>query len=934
MSSNNLAGPLFAVALVIGLTGAGAVYFLSNGETDRPSPTIELGPFTQRMSSLTGTLASEMGSSTADEVSKDIEANLTTWVSNSEMLVPDHRVVLVSQDVFVTETQLAMELPLPSSGYEKNDGTLTPDSRMFGSSGALSAVPALRTNVILTISLEPENGGEIRYETISYSTETLDPERALSVLIDLLEDDTNSWYSRMARDVEYILNTIVRLRAANGVGTDFSDSYLHLMNGGDVELATNFALAVAMARWTGTVPPSLASSIDSHFSLLEPATIMNPSGNRYWGMSEIDNFRDYGRSAGNDPVRRSAEDLLSLVTTFGHADTADLFMRYLYLDRTGKTLGRTEALDLQSPLKENQLLDPRLPAKTFDPYSLEHHPSFTSYKGIPIITTGSLLSGNVTAGTLKPTLDTDFLVLGKDLIVKGIHDYNAWYTNANLSLTDENLIATGNGSQINKVTRCGAIPPPPQPPNHDYRIQWDLDIKGSFLLSADSVGWAGNTYDPSSMERTLEFSFPVRIYSGTGTLVDEGFKEHLRNINSGKQFYTPTSTGWLITSLANATEYFESRSWLELREAFGTLSSLSRSAGWADEMLGPLEARQSIHSSSMAALSSLDSWLRTTDAQEDLHIFYNNKIKVPGIDLNDLGPLRIDGQNLQFSYSLARDRMEIVSMLPQGKCTLEIGPISGGEMNVQGEVALWSGTRIELDLDMGTFTVHGNFAGYNINEGSSMPKQPGEIVTRLLSSAYLASPTLSIDIMRRPSPYLSGDYPESDDDLSISASVLLIGEDLGDVIRSLPDVYGKDLGTVFRSIVPYAEENGLSIGIHISFQGGKMPDLSRMIVFPSLSTDDLVKLDKVDILDQIILDLTTGSRMKVPDTIGEELIMWETTPSWTIHVPGGMTSGDVLTTIHVSPLGQASFSYFTANEEVPLGETWSMVPGSSPSPLW
>ncbi len=933
MKTKDITAPVIAMVIVMAIVGAGAVYILTSGEPETDPSPVELGPITQRMSSLTTTLSSERGSIPIDEFQEEMEGRLSTWVSNSNPLVPGYSVELESHDVVVTESLLSLDIPLPSSAMERSDGTLMPDHRMFGSSGSRSMVPSVRTDVVLTLALDPQNGGYLRYEVISYSTETVDPERALSSLLNMLEDDTSSWYSRFARDMEYILTSLVRLRAANGVGTEFSDSYLNLLNGGDVELAANFALASALTRYTGKVPPNLASSIDEHFSRLQLKPVMNPSGNRLWGTSETENYRDYMTLSRNSPQRRTAEDLLSLQNTFGHSDTADLFLRYLYLDRTGKTLGRTEALDFQSTLKESQLLNPRQPTDEFDPYSLEHHPSFPSYQGMDVMSSRSLLSGNRTLGTIKPTFDTEFLVLGKDLLVKGIHDYNAWYTNANLSLSDEDLIATGNGSQINP-TRCGAIPPPPQPPNHDYRIQWDLDIQGTFEVSADSVGWSGNTYDPSKIQRTINFSFPARIYSGTGTLVDEGFEGHLRNINTGKQFYTPISTGWLITPIANATEYFESRTWPELKNAFGALTSLARSSGWADENLQALESRQSIHASSMAALSSLESWMENSDAREDLHIFHNNKIRIPGIDINDLGPLRIDGHQLHFGYSLARDRMEIKSDLPQGRLSIILGPISGGDLKVEAEVELWSGTRIELDIDDGTFSLHGNFDGYNVNEGSKIPKQPIDTLLTTLSMSSISSPEMKVEIPDRPSPYISPEDIPDMSDLEVYASVVLLGDETNDLMDEVPDTYGHGVKTLFERLVPLADDNRLSIGIRIRFEGSTLPSLSRSVVFTSLNADDLRGLERMNLIDQIILDTIMGARIRIPGVIGEEVLLLEETPAWSLHVPGGFTQGYVMTAVHVSPLGQATFSYFASEDPASAVDNWIVQPGETPSPLW
>jgi hypothetical protein len=427
---------------------------------------------------------------------------------------------------------------------------------------------------------------------------------------------------------------------------------------------------------------------------------------------------------------------------------------------------------------------------------------------------------------------------------------------------------------------------------------------------------------------------PVRVYSGTGILVDEGFEGHLRNINTGKQFYTPISTGWLITPVANATEYFESRTWPELKDAFGILSSMSRSSGWADENLGPLESRQSIQASAMAALSSLESWLGKTDAQKDLDIFHNNKIELPGIDPRDISPLRIDGHSLSFSYSPARDRMEIRSDLPQGRILIELGPISGGEFKVQAETILWSGTRVELEINEGTYSLHGNFAGFGVNEGSSMPKQPTESILEVLSSPYMISPQIPLETLFRPSPYISSDRITVDDEIEVRASVVLFEEDAVEWMDRINGLEMDDIGTMLRRMVMESDNEGITIGVRVSFSSSGLPDLVRMAVFESLTGEDLMRLDRTGSVDQLLLNLLTNTRMVIPDLAGEELVFIETTPSWTLHVPVTGPTGDIVTAVHLSQLGQLSFSYFIGSINENDSDTWTVEEGETPSPLW
>ena len=931
MKGKDLTGPVLAIALAIALIGAGSAYLLSRDQMeDTKEEPVELGPLTQRLSSLTSTTVSGMGSSSNDEVRDEIVSMIAGWVDTSQNMVPGHSVVLLSSDVMVTSSEMTAEIPIPASNIESEKGTITPNSLMFGNSGSLPLVPSVRTDVELEIQLTPNEGGDRRIMELSYSQETVDMERSLIRILDLLENDVNGWSSGLARDIEYMLNSLVRLRANSDVGTHFTDTNFHLLNEGDVELAFNFAIAIRLARWTGTIPSGLVSNIDSYFSSQSHALLMNPTGARPWTESEKENFEDYIVRTKGETVRRKAADLLSIITSFEHADPADLFIRYLYMDRSSGSLGRKEPLDLISPLEEDQTIDPRQPTDTTDPYSLEHHPSFPSSDGIVVSNDELLIEGEEIS--FKPTFGTDYMVVGRDLQVRGVNTFKAWYTNANLSLTDEQLVAYGPNISI---TRCGAVPPPPKPPTRDFRVQWDLDISGSMVIDAETTGWSGNTYDPSSISRSINLSIPVRIHAGTGSLYDEGFPG-LYNINTGIAFTSYISGGWVITPEANATEYFTSKVWPELKGALSSLTSLARSSGWFEGVLEPSSTRQTIQTLSIGTLSSLGLWMENTEVQTKLYVLYNNKIGSPGIDINDVGPIMLDGHVVSISYSPPRDRMEITSNLPEGQLSIMIWPISGGEMKVTAQVVNDAGTRIELDLDERSFSIHGRFDDQEINEGSLIPRSPEKGLWNMMGQGtFISSPTVAIQRNGVLSPYVTeNDIPDTDIG-EVLLSVTLTGEELEeDIMDELPDLMDDDILSLFRSSVPIAEKYGLSIGLSLSYSGESIPLIGRSMVFSSLTKDDLLSIGCSGEIERALMNMITSARLSIPNILGEEIMITETTPLWTIQISGVSSTDHITTAIHISPLGTVSFSYFSGRFEPMERPFWTQVEENDLTPLW
>lgn len=925
MQKRNLTIGIIAVSVVLALIGAGIVYTISGDEPELQERSVEMGPLTQRLTSVTSLHVAGSEMTDIDDIETSLSEQLPGWIDGASILVPGYDVSLRTKDITVSESEMFADIPSPALNIIKG-GNSGPNSIMFGETGALPLVPSVVSHVKLELILTPQDHGKEEIVSLSYTSETVDTERALHRLLDHLESDMNGWTSGMARDVEYMLNSLVRLRANNGVGTKFTDNYLHLLNEGDVELAVNFALALRYTAWTGSLPEVILDRIDAYYSEISYSTIMDPSGDRSWGESEKDNFKGYvTRSKGEYP-RRSAADLLTLVSDLSQADPADLFLRYLYMDRTEGVIGSMEPIDLKSPLEENQLINPRQPTDRTDPYSLEHHITYPDSNGIQVFSTEDLGAADDEARSFKPSFDSSYLVSGLDLEVKGTHELSAWYTNADPSLTDKDLTNWGNQTQFEPTTRCGAVPPPPEPAVHDFRVQWDLDISGTIDVTGKNTGWSGNTYTNREVSRDIDLSFPVRVFAGTGDLVIEGFPT-IYNLNSGLMFYTAVSTGWIITPEANATEYFENDVWPTIRNAFSHITGMARSAGRIETGESGQEIRRSLHYLSTGGLSSMSDWSDSysTRAQKELSKFYTIYIKEKGLDISALDPIRVEGNDIEFSYSPGRDRLDIISNLPEGQVTLRVWPVSGGSVKTSAIISMRSGSRIELDIQENSFSIHGRFGGVDIFEGSSNPKAPKDQVWSLLGTGTgLISQTVTIPIDIQNSGYLydTSSYVQEPE---ISAGVVLRSSDILSVGTSeLPEITNNDILELFRKTVPLAQDLGLSIGLQVSYKGNM--DSTRSVVFASLTEEDLERLEINKGLENIFDQLVLSSTLDIEPVIGEEVLLTETFQD---------VDGKYFTSAaHFSPLGTVTFSYFGDTFEYRTYGSWTNIEGGSVSPLW
>ena len=924
-------GIVLAISVVISLMASSAVIVYSMGGGEETESPPDMQPFIGSLASLTRGSMNAFSNRSAASAGAALRESLPAWVEMSDPLIRGYTAVLKESSVNVTEIKIPAGIPLPPPNIEKDDGGISPNSLMLGSTGSWPVIPCIRTEVRMELELIPSDGsGEGMARTVSFSVNTVDPERALDALISLMEKDSGGWYSGLARDVEYMLNALVRSRVKMKVGTSFTDTYLHLLNEGDVELAVNLAIAYRIFRWTGSKPVTLTEEVDSFFSDQMPEAVMNPSGARQWGEAEKDNFNDYISRSHGETRRRSITDMMSIIEDFSHTDPADLFLRYLYMDRVSG--GNMDPLDLEGPLEENRLLNPRQPGDRVDPFALEHHTRYPDSRGIRIETLPGTPDDR---DMIIPEMDTRYIVSGRDLSVSGIHSFDALYTNANLSFTDSDLVAYGNSSfsNLSTVTRCGAIPPPTKPPSHDYRIEWNLELEGSYRLNATNRGWSGSDPFPGYVDRKISFSFPVRIFTGTGRLFDENFPG-LRNINTGRQFYTPISTGWVITPVANATEFFESLVWQKLRGAFQPLTSLARTAGWSLDMTEGADRRIRMHAAAMGALSSLEEWNSAygSGTRTLMYDLYLNNIKRPGIDPGDIGPIIIDGHRLSISYSPSRDRMEITSHLPEGSVTFRLWPLSGGELKTDAVLHLSPEVRMELDISDGTFTLFGSMDGMEVSEGSSIPRAPDDDVWKMLGEGTaLYSASFERNISSPVSLFSGPDRIPNSIDGNASIRILVRGD--VDMERILNDpIREEDPLSCLVDLAERYEGEDVYLGVmaRIRTSAG---ELERSMIFTPMTVDmlpDLVSSGSMNIMMNALVSTTNVASLRIS---GTDMLIVESAP----FPAAGMRDSSMpllSAVIHFRENGDAGINYFnTVWHDAPDGG-WSIVNENAPSPLW
>ncbi|MCD6383461.1 MAG: hypothetical protein J7L88_03250 [Thermoplasmata archaeon] len=447
------------------------------------------------------------------------------------------------------------------------------------------------------------------------------------------------------RDIlQGMLNAIVRIRISAGVGERSGDSIEDLLSPLDVELALNFALMLEEISLFGRTSDGAEEALDSYFynvsKIYNDEGDLNPTGFRVWSENEKEAYRNYmyRRLTVPDPRKRSAVNLLGSLKGGEVVDPVDLFLLYLFYDKYLEGEGITvNPYDGRGILSEGVFSNPRDPSSRMDPAN----PNL--FLEVPCEATGEgLLEGLLaprkfegnSSSLFEVKRDPKYLVVGRDIKVYGLYSPRGWYTNAVLNTT-----SAGGG------TRCGGVPPPPTPLDHDFRIWWNLKIVGTVTYTLTT---------PSGvilLKRDLNLSTEIGVFGWYSQRPTFPVQEvAFWNVNTGGvvqgQNYTMVV---LITPVANATEYFLQYLWQLLRYPV-SWGYLTATLGW-EALMG-----RDLPLSSVSALALLwrgeqeFSQFPVENLYRQLKIFLQDYISMEKLQLQDLGYIEEDSFNISLNY--------------------------------------------------------------------------------------------------------------------------------------------------------------------------------------------------------------------------------------------------------------------------------------------
>ncbi len=903
---------ILVLGIVLVLIGAGVSVLLMAPETTQDPAGPDLSIISSALRSMVLERLGSDHSLPTDQLSVRIDEDIRSFIASDMALSDNKRLVTRSVVVNIREDLLPITSAYPPETILTKKGLLYPNSELSGSAGPLPALPVIKADIAIELDIKPENGGKNEPGSIRFEVLNMDPERTLGSLMSLLMTDMDGWGSRMARDMEYMLTSLVRMRTVRmGVGTRPFDTALNILNEGDVELAYNIAMGLSIARWTGVPPSDLLRDLDDFYSEQPLGITMNPTGSRIWGKAERDSFASYKDRTASTGAPRSIEALTGSVLQTGHSDTADIFLRFLHMDARTTSSERLDPLDDKGPLEEMDLLNSRQRKDPYDTYSLEHHPSYPTLSGIPLPEgTVPFSPGTETVPLLVAEIGPTrgYSVVGRDLRVAGLNDYKAWFTNADPSLNESDLINYGYQGQTN--TRCGAILPPPEPPSHDYRIQWDLVVTAKMNLTGTVRGYVGSSLPEMPVMKEMPISFPLRVHSWFQKEPNRDGGLELTNINSGKQEITPISTRWAITAKANASEYFERYAFQDIREGISIGSSLLRSLSYREKFLDPHGTRTSAQVNALSTVPALQTWINKRELGRDLAILNHVYLKGKGLKPGSLGTLGTDGLSMTLDHYQAKDRMDIRAISPEGTILLSILPISSSAPEAVLKVTTPDGIVVTVEPATGSFEVEGILDGLYFKEGSLSPTIPTETLRSLVlqDSAMMTSAPITFSSSRPSSPYESNKQGIGEQLLVAPSVHLAIAgplseiEELGMDLPSMGSQGPKSengLNILFTDLLSRTSGTGLWVGAVIVWNGenGTTP-LDRTILFKiSEGTDpSFFHTAFLQALWSPYPDL--GKVLKSGPQGSIEVLTYDRVPSWAVP-PGPSAEGtDVIISAH------------------------------------
>ncbi|MCU0798054.1 MAG: hypothetical protein MUC62_00070 [Candidatus Thermoplasmatota archaeon] len=949
---------VLVLSIVLMLSGAGISVLFMARETSRDRDGPDLTSISSELRSMVMDRLRSDHSASTDRLSAQIDEDIRSYIASDLARSEGSSIIARSVEVSIREDLLPIASAYPPETLLTKRGLLYPNSELSGSAGPLPALPVLKADIAIEMEIRPEDGGEAAPGSIRFEVLSMDPDRTLRSLMSLIGSDMDGWGSGMARDMEYMLNSLVRMRTVRlGVGTRPFDTALNILNEGDVEIAYNIAMGLSIARWTGKPPSDLLSNIERFYSEQTLGTTMNPTGSRIWGEAERDTFATYRERTASAGAPRSIAALTGSVVQTGHSDTADIFLRYLHLDARTSTSERLDPLDDKSPLEEMDLLNSRQRKDAIDTYSLEHHPSYPTGSGIPL-PQGTVPSGSGTDG--GPLLIADigptrgYSVAGRDMRVAGLNDYRAWFTNADPSLNETDLINYGYSGQTN--TRCGAILPPPEPPSHDYRIQWDLVVTAMLNLTGTVQGYVGNSLPEGPVTFEMPISFPIRVHSWFLKEPNRDGGIRLANLNTGLQEYTPLSTRWVITAKANATEYFERYAFQDIREGISIGSSLLRSLSYRERLLDPSGARTSAQVNALSSVQALQTWVNKRELGRDLAILNQVYLKGKGLKPGSLGTLDTDGLSMTLDYYQAKDRMDITVRSPEGSIVLSVLPISSPAPEAVLKVTTPGGIEVTVEPSKGSFKIEGSLNGLYFKEGALSPTIPTEAMRSMIleDRAIMTSAPFTFYSSRPSSPYEP--YRSGMGEVLLAPPTVHLAlagprSEIDDLSMDLPAVVGpgtdKENGPdiFFTDLLARTSGTALWAGVVVVWNGenGTTPLVRTMLFRASNGADpSFIRASILQAIWSPYPDLEMVLRGQDQGSI--EVMTYDRMPSWAVP-PGPSAEGtDVIISAHyrfepgangnvldINVFQQSSMD--APNYGMAMFD-WTVIEQKAASPLW
>ena len=762
MSGKDLSKEAVAASLVLAIVLSGIMTYIAYDSSGPPQREPDTLPLAGELSSLTTGLLLDMTDLPDPEIEREISRSLPDIATLSIVGVEGYSASLFDVEVSIGRYDMPTSVSDPPPAILLPDGSYGPNSMLYGRSGGRAVIPVLRAHVTSGMRLDPVGRGDRIFTNISFTTEIVDTNRAVLALMSIVEDEMDEGGS-LARDVEYMLNTLARVRAVNRLGWQNRQSHFNVLNEGDVELALNIALALRLSSLTGQVPGSLISSIEAYYTRTPPSLMMNPTGFRYWSESERTNYELYSQMAGPASGRRSASGLFDVALQRGHVDPADLLARYLYLDRLFITSDantpatpRFDMFDTKGALEESMLVNARHYQDLRDASSMRTVVSLPKDEGLNVLS----IDAN---GTLpfEPDIDlnTDYLVSARDFRIEGIDSVRAWYTEVDLDRTPESLVNTTFNFPLTRAedpeTRCGGIVPPEKPPAHDYRMEWNLRIEGSVPLRGSAKGYLGSVPTDEGIEHLVNFSFPVRVTSWFDTPPSNDnipWFMIYKTVNLSTEF----ASGYIIPPEANATEFFEQYAFQSFRGAFAPITALGRVLHRAGTDPEDTWTRAEVQIAAMQTLRGLERWRSTLTTEQMLYMINLMNIYLQrGALIPLLEPIHTDNLVLTLSYTQFNDRLDISASSPGYISVLSVYGLMSPPIDYKAYVMTDSGSRIDLDLGAGTFVVIWDSGTEQIREGSGRPAQPTEALLDLALRGSWEVESPSVDILHAG----SGGFP-------------------------------------------------------------------------------------------------------------------------------------------------------------------------------